>query len=42
MTQYLIVFGVHAMDHIPEEDMPAVAKAAQRYARKPSTLACSC
>lgn len=28
MTQYLIVFGVHAMDHIPEEDMPAVAKAA--------------
>jgi hypothetical protein len=28
MTKYLIAFGVHAMDHIPEEDMPAVAKAA--------------
>jgi hypothetical protein len=28
MTRYLISFGAHAMDHIPEEDMPAVAKAA--------------
>lgn len=28
MTQYLILLGVHAMDHIPEEEMPAVAKAA--------------
>jgi len=28
MTQYLILFGAHAMDHIPDEDMPAVAKAA--------------
>lgn len=28
MTQYLISFGVHAMDHIPDEDMAAVAKAA--------------
>jgi hypothetical protein len=28
MTQYLILFGAHAMDHIPGEDMPAVAKAA--------------
>jgi hypothetical protein len=28
MTQYLISFGAHAMDHLPEEDMPAVAKAA--------------
>ena len=28
MTQYLISFGAHAMDHIPDEDMPAVAKAA--------------
>ncbi len=28
MTQYLISFGPHAMDHIPEEDMPAVSKAA--------------
>jgi hypothetical protein len=28
MTRYLISFGAHAMDHIPAEDMPAVAKAA--------------
>ena len=28
MSQYLISFGAHAMDHIPGEDMPAVAKAA--------------
>ena len=28
MTQYLISFGARAMDHIPGEDMPAVAKAA--------------
>jgi hypothetical protein len=28
MTQYLISFDAHAMDHIPDQDMPAVAKAA--------------
>ena len=28
MTQYLISFGAHAMDHIPDEDMSAVARAA--------------
>jgi len=28
MTRYLISFSAHAMDHIPREDMPAVAKAA--------------
>lgn len=28
MTQYLISFDVHAMDHVPEADMPAVAAAA--------------
>ena len=28
MTRYLISFGAHAMDHIPGQDMPAVAKAA--------------
>jgi hypothetical protein len=28
MTQYLISFGAHAMDHVPGEDMPEVAKAA--------------
>jgi hypothetical protein len=28
MTRYLISFGAHAMDQIPDEDMPAVAKAA--------------
>ena len=29
MTQYLISFDAGAMDHIPDEDMPAVAKAAR-------------
>ena len=29
MTQYLISFGAHAMDHIPDEDSPAVARAAR-------------
>ena len=28
MTTYLISFDADAMDHIPEEDMPAVARAA--------------
>jgi hypothetical protein len=28
MTQYLISFRADAMNHIPDEDMPAVAKAA--------------
>jgi hypothetical protein len=28
MTMYLISFDAHAMDHIPDEDGPAVAKAA--------------
>jgi hypothetical protein len=30
MTRYLISFDAHAMDHIPDEDMPAVAKAAHQ------------
>lgn len=29
MTQYLISFSAHAMDHVPDEDMAAVAKAAR-------------
>lgn len=28
MTAYLISFDAHAMEHIPEEDFPAVGKAA--------------
>jgi hypothetical protein len=28
MTQYLIIIDGHAMDYIPDEDMPAVASAA--------------
>ena len=28
MTRYLISFDAHAMDHIPAEDIPAVAEAA--------------
>jgi hypothetical protein len=27
MTRYLISFDAHAMEHIPDEDMPAVANA---------------
>ena len=27
MPRYLISFDAHAMDHIPDEDMPALAKA---------------
>jgi hypothetical protein len=34
MTWYLISFGAHAMDHIPDEDMPAVAKAAHAVAQE--------
>ena len=33
MTTYLISFGEHAMDHIPAQDMPAVAEAAHAVAR---------
>lgn len=29
MTRYLISFDAHAMDHIPDEDAPAVARAAR-------------
>lgn len=29
MTQYLISFGVHAMDHIPQADLHEVAQAAR-------------
>jgi hypothetical protein len=28
MTSYLMVFGARAMDHVPDEDMPAVDEAA--------------
>ena len=34
MPRYLISFDAHAMDHIPEEDMPAVAEAAHEVAQK--------
>ena len=29
MTRYLISFGARAMDHIPDQDAPAVARAAR-------------
>ncbi len=29
MRRYLISFGARAMEHVPDEDMPAVAKAAR-------------
>ena len=34
MTRYLISFNDGAMDHIPGEDMPAVAKAAHAVAQE--------
>jgi hypothetical protein len=34
MARYLISFDAHAMDHIPGEDMPAVAKAAHAVVQK--------
>ena len=34
MTQYLISFGAHAMDHIADEDAPAVAGAAHAAVRE--------
>jgi hypothetical protein len=34
MTRYLISFDAHAMDHIPEEEMPAVAKAAHEVVQE--------
>jgi hypothetical protein len=34
MTRYLISFDAHAMDHIPDEDMPAVAKASHEVAQE--------
>jgi hypothetical protein len=34
MTHYLISFGAHAMDHLPEEEMPAVADAAHAVCRE--------
>ena len=30
MTHYLILLGAHAMDHIADEEMPAVAKEPRR------------
>jgi hypothetical protein len=44
MTQYLISFGAHAMDHIPEEEWPAVGKAAHAVCQEVSNagvLACT-
>ena len=34
MTQYLILFGAHAMDHLPDQDAPAVARAAHAAAQE--------
>ena len=34
MTRYLISFDAHAMDHIPDEEMPAVAKAAHEMVQE--------
>ena len=34
MTRYLISFDAHAMDHIPAEEIPAVARAAHEVAQE--------
>jgi hypothetical protein len=34
MTRYLISFDAHAMDHIPDEEMSAVAKAAHEVVQE--------
>jgi hypothetical protein len=34
MARYLISFDAHAMDHIPEEEMPAVAEAAHAVVKE--------
>jgi hypothetical protein len=34
MTRYLISFDAHAMDHIPDEDGPAVGKAAHEVVQE--------
>jgi hypothetical protein len=34
VTRYLISFDAHAMDHFPDEDMPAVAKAAHEVVQE--------
>jgi hypothetical protein len=34
MTRYLIAFDAHAMDHIPAEEIPAVAEAAHAVAQE--------
>jgi hypothetical protein len=38
MTQYLISFGAHAMDHIPGDDAPAVAGAAHGLENQPASI----
>ena len=34
MPRYLISFDAHAMDHIPDDDMPAVGKAAHEVVQE--------
>ena len=34
MTRYLISFGAHAMDHIPDEDGPAVDQASHQVVQE--------
>src|SRR3954453_1085515 len=37
MARYLISFDAHAMDHIPDEDFPAVGKAAHEVVEEAMT-----
>jgi hypothetical protein len=41
MTQYLISFSAHAMDHLPDEDMAAVGKAAHAVVQEAVPIAAS-
>jgi hypothetical protein len=34
MARFMMVFGAHAMDHIPEQDLPDVAEAARAVCKE--------
>jgi hypothetical protein len=42
MTKYLMVLGAHAMDHIPEEEMPDVARAAHAVCQEATRSSTRC
>jgi hydroxyethylthiazole kinase-like sugar kinase family protein len=40
MTRYLISFAAGAMDHIPDQDMPAVGKASHEVVQQAVNAGC--